>query len=89
MLLLLFPCNQTSNLSTLIGNRIVDHWDVVGVPFSTAPTKSDLTSGFNRLGNDCEAMNNRRDDPTIYMTDNICIMSQTTKMMPQILKTED
>ena len=31
----------------------------------------DLTSGFNGLGkDDCEAMNNRHDDPTIYMTDN-------------------
>ena len=90
MLLLFFPCHQTSNISrTLIGNKIVDHWDVVGVPFSTAPTKSDLTSGFIGLGkDDCEAMNNRHDDPTIYMTDNICIMSQTTKMMPQILKKE-
>ena len=51
----------------------------------------DLTSGFNRLGrDDCEAMNNRHDDPTIYMTDNLCIMSETTKIMPQTLKqTED
>ena len=50
----------------------------------------DLTSGFNGLGKyDCEAMN-RHDDPAIYMTDNICIMSETTKMMPQTLKqTED
>ena len=50
-----------------------------------------LTSGFNGLGrDDCEAMNNRHDDPTIYMTDNICIMSETTKMMPQTMKqTED
>ena len=49
------------------------------------------TSGFNGLGrDDCEAMKNRHDDPTIYMTDNICIMSETTKMMPQTLKqTED
>ena len=36
------------------------------------------------------AMNNRHNDPTIYMTDNICIMSETTKIMPQTLKqTED
>ena len=39
----------------------------------------DLTSGFNGLGkDDCEAMNKCHDD-------NIC-MSETTKMMPQILK---
>ena len=51
----------------------------------------DLTSGFNGLGKyDCEAMNNSYDDPTIYMTDNIRIMSETTKIMPQTLKqTED
>ena len=50
-----------------------------------------LTSGFNGVGkDDCEAMNNHHDDLTICMTDNICIMSQTTKMMPQTLKqTED
>ena len=43
----------------------------------------DLTSGFNALGKyDWEAMNNRHDDPTIYMTDNICIMSETTKIIP-------
>ena len=31
MLLLFLPCHQTSNVShTLVGNRIVDHSDVVG-----------------------------------------------------------
>ena len=42
---------------TLVGNNIVDHSDVVGVPpVSAAPTTSSfstyLTPGFNRLGKD-------------------------------------
>ena len=42
---------QTSKIwCTFVGNKIVDHSDVVGA--STAPTIYDLTPGFNGLGED-------------------------------------
>ena len=47
--------HQTSNISpTLVGNRIVEHKDVVGAsPVCTAPTTSSfLTTGFNGLRKD-------------------------------------
>ena len=49
---------QVSNISrTLVGNKIVDHSDVVGAsPVGAAPTMYifilDLTPGLNRLGKD-------------------------------------
>ena len=48
---------QVSNIRrTLVGNKIVDHSDVVGAsPVGAAPTTSsylDLTAGFIGLGND-------------------------------------
>ena len=49
-------CHQISNTSrTLVGNKVVDHSDVVGAwPVGAAPTTSsflDLTPGCNRLRN--------------------------------------
>ena len=47
--------HETSNMRrTLVGNKIVDHSDVVGAsPVGTAPTISSfLTPGFNELGKD-------------------------------------
>ena len=58
---------QISNINrTLVDNKIVDHWDVVGSsPVGAAPTTGyifflDLTPGFNGLGKDNwnEARNN-------------------------------
>ena len=49
---------QTSNISrTFVGNKIVDHWDVVGAsPFGAAPTTSSFSTGFIGLGKDnCKA----------------------------------
>ena len=46
---------QNSNISrSLVGNKIVDHSDVVGAsPVGAAPTTSSFsTSGFNKLGQD-------------------------------------
>ena len=45
---------QTSKISfTLVGNKIVDHSDVVGAsPVSTAPTTSSFSPGFSGLGKD-------------------------------------
>ena len=46
---------ETSNIShTLIGNKLVDHWDVGWAsPVGAAPTTSSfLTPGFNGLGKD-------------------------------------
>ena len=52
-----FYYRQTSTMSrTLVGNKILDHSDVVGAsPVCTAPTNIfilDLTDGFSGLGKD-------------------------------------
>ena len=45
MLLLYFPCHQTANLSRTLGNRTVDHSDVVlTLPAGTAPTTSSFST---------------------------------------------
>ena len=47
-------CCQTFNIwCTLVGNKIVDHSDVVGAsPVGAAPTTSSFSTCFNGLGND-------------------------------------
>ena len=49
--------HQTSDIShTLVGNKIVDHWDVVGaLPAGAARTTFSFSTGFNGLGkNNCK-----------------------------------
>ena len=48
---MVYVYHQTSNIShTLVGNKIVDHWDVVGASPANYIFILDLSPGFNGLG---------------------------------------
>ena len=63
---------QASNIKHTLGNKIVDHKDVVGAsPVGTAPITSsilNLTPGFNGLGKDnCKTERETRIASVIYL----------------------